>query len=132
MVTPLGRDDSETVASRDQEIRRALGIDGDSSPPVKTIRVRWLDEGPEHDVDAILAGKHLKDAETKVSLARALLLELLSGGEQVPKPDIVAMAADRGISETTLGRAWRSFEKHHSTVPEPGGHALWSLPGPRD
>jgi hypothetical protein len=32
MVTPLGRDDSETVASRDQEIRRALGIDGDSSP----------------------------------------------------------------------------------------------------
>jgi len=107
-------------------------LPGYGPPLVKTIRVRWLEDGPEHDVDDILAGKHLKDAETKVAQARALLLELLSGGDEVPKPDIVAMAEARGISEATLYRAWRSFDKRHSTVPEPGGHALWSLPGHRD
>lgn len=126
-------------ASRDQE---ALAFSLDEVPitdpatgkavtdtrgqPGTTVALRWEDPSV-WSVDELLAGAHKKDAHgTKLEQATDLLHELLVGGSERPRAEVMAKGEAADISEKTMERAWRRMPGRQS-VSAPGKPAMWSL-----
>ena len=97
---------------------------------IEAIRLEWEDETPAYEVDDILAGKHLKNEESKFTIARDLIEKMLLDGPRL-KSEIVAAAANLGIGEKTVEKAWapsRAVTLRYHQVVTPRGA---SLPGTR-
>ena len=83
---------------------------------------RWLDGYEDITADALLCGV---SAESKVTAAENLLLDLLSEGDEVPSEEIFTRAKELGIGMRTVNAAKKNIPEIKSR--RSGNHWCWRM-----